>query len=168
MIQVDDNDDIRTLVLQPNRSMTWNDNVQVIIGLACATLFVPTVWALRGMWLPLPIAIVELLCLAAGFYYVCWKLTFKQVIRIAPDSLSIAAGHYRPTGNWQFDRTRAALALEQRKHPWDAPRITLYDRQHRVAIGRFLNKEDTQVLLQLLVESGIRIRSSGTPRKLEF
>ncbi len=168
MIEVRENQHNRTLLLRPNRSMTWNDNLRVILGLSLATLLVPTLWALRGMWLALPLAGLELLALAGALYFVSWKLGFRQIIRIEPDSVSVAEGYYFPQRDWQLDRSRTALAVQQGKHPWDAIRVTIYDREKRVALGEFLNKEDSETLLQLLTDCGFRVRSNSAPRKMPF
>lgn len=168
MIEVKDDRHIRTLLLRPNRSMTWNDNRQVILGLTLATLLVPTLWAARGMWLALPLAGIELAALAAALYFVCWKLGFRQVIRISPDSISIAEGYYFPSRDWRLDRSRTALAVQRGKHPWDAIRVTMYDREQRITLGEFLNKEDSESLLKYLTDCGFRIRSDSVPRELPF
>ncbi len=168
MIRVSDDKQTRTLVLRPNRSMSWDDNRKVIVGLSILTLLVPSLWAARGLWLALPLAGIELLALAVGLYYVCWKLSFRQVIRVAPDSLSIAEGHYYPRRSWQLDRQRAAVAVQQSQHPWDAIKITLYDRQHRIAVGEFLNKQDNEELLQSLIDAGLKVRSNSVPGDTPF
>jgi uncharacterized membrane protein len=168
MIKVNDTQDTRTLLLRPNRSSNWAQNRQLILGLTLATLLVPTLWALRGQWLALPMAGLELLALTAALYFVCWKLSFKQVIRIGPECVSVAEGYHFPKRDWQLDRSRAALAVQRSQHPWDAIKLTLYDRQHRIAIGEFLNKEDSEALLQLLIDSGFRVRSNSVPQQLPF
>lgn len=168
MIKVNDTQHTRILLLRPNRSATWNQNRQVILALTLATLLVPTLWALRGLWLALPLAGLEILGLASALYYVYRKLSFRQVIRIEPDSVSVAEGYYFPKRDWQLDRSQAALAVQHSKHPWSAIKVTLYDRQHRVAVGDFLNKEDSEILLRLLIESGFRVRSNSVPQQLPF
>jgi uncharacterized membrane protein len=168
MVELKDDQHIRTLLLRPNRSMTWNGNRQVILGLSLATLLVPTLWALRGMWLALPLAGLELLALIGALYVVCVKLGFRQVIRIEPDCVNVAEGYYFPQRDWQLDRSRTALAVQRGKHPWDAIKVTIYDRDKRIALGEFLNKEDSETLLQHLTDCGLRIRSNGVAQKLPF
>jgi uncharacterized membrane protein len=168
MIRVSSDDQTHTLVLHPNRSMSWGDNRTVIAAVTAATLLVPTLWAVRGLWLALPLAGIGLLALAIGLYYACWKLRFRQVIRVAPDSLTITEGHYYPKRSWQLDRQRAALAVEQTAHPWDAIKISLYDRHQRIAVGEFLNKQDCETLLASLVDAGLRVRSNSVPRDASF
>ena len=168
MIRVSYDHQIRTLVLRPNRSMSWRDNRRVIAAVAAATLLVPTLSAARGQWLALPLAGIELLALALGLYYACWKLSFRQVIRVAPDSLSITEGHYYPKHRWRLDPRCAAVAVEQTEHPWDAIKITLYDRHQRISVGAFLNKQDCESLLASLVDAGLRVRSNSAPRKQPF
>ncbi len=168
MIKVNDTEDIRTLLLRPNRSSSWAQNRQVIFGLTLATLLVPTLWALRGQWLALPMAGLELLALTVALYFVCWKLSFRQVIRIGPECVSVAEGYYFPKRDWQLDRSRAALAVQPSRHPWSAIKVTLYDREHSIAIGEFLNREDSETLLQLLIDSGFRVRSNSVPQQLPF
>ena len=58
------------------------------------------------------VLIAVVAALAAGLYYVSWKLHYRQVVRIADSSLSVEAGHKSPEKCWQLDRARAALAIE--------------------------------------------------------
>lgn len=168
MIRISEHKQTRVLVLYPNRSMSWGENQRAIAGLAVAILLVPTLWAIRGQWLALPLAGLEVLALAASLYYVGWKLSFRQVIRVAPDSLSVAEGHYYPKRSWQLDRQRAALAVEQNRHPWDTIKITLYDHHSRIAIGEFLNQQDREILLQSLQDAGLRVCSNSVPQHRAF
>jgi hypothetical protein len=80
----------------------------------------------------------------------------------------VAEGYYFPQRDWQLDRSRTALAVQRGKHPWDALKVTIYDREQRVALGDFLNKEDSEALLQHLTDCGLRVRSNSVPQQLPF
>ena len=93
----------------------------------------------------LPLAGIELLALVVGLYCACWKMNFRQLIQIAPHKLSLTDGHYHPRRRWELD-----IGGRRSRPPQDSARLTLHDRQHRITLGAFLNKEDSEILLKLL------------------
>jgi uncharacterized membrane protein len=166
MVKQDWDGQTRVLVLLPNRSMSWRQNRWLIALLGGFTLIIALVWTVVGAWVILPFAGIEVMALAAGLYYVSWKLHLRQVVRITASSVTVEEGRKTPIKRWQLDS--AALAIEAPAHPWDAPAITLYDRVQQVSLGSFLNREDSELLIELLQEAGVRVRSSSVPRQQEF
>ncbi len=168
MIEQDIEEHSQTLVLCPNRSMSWRENCWVIAVLGGFTMMVAVFWAVIGAWMVLPLAGLEVAALSAALYYVSWKLHYRQVVRIAESSLSVEEGHKFPQKRWQLDRSRAALAIESGAHPWDASRITLYDHRQRVVLGAFLGREEIEQLVASLVAAGLRVRSESVSRRQGF
>lgn len=109
-------------------------------------------FALMGAWPILPFAGIELGALAAALYYVNWKLQYRHVITLDDEIIRIDKGHYAPKRSWELRRAESKLAVTPEQHPWDGPALTVHDRQQTVAVGDFLNREDSLVLLSLLQE----------------
>ena len=159
MVTVSCKDRCNTLIVEPNRSLSWQENRLLIYLLGGFTMIVALFWTLMGAWLVLPMAGLEVVALAWALYYVSWKLSFRQVIRISDDDLVVEEGHYFPKRTWRMDRTLTAIAVERMRHPLDPLRITLFDRNQQKIIGDFLNREDTEKLLASLRNAGLRVRS---------
>lgn len=148
-----------TLIVEPNRSLSWHENRLLIYLLGGFTMIVALFWTLMGAWLVLPLAGLEVAALAWALYYVSWKLSFRQVIRISDRDLVIEEGHYFPKRTWRMDRADTAVTVEQMRHPFDPLRITLFDRTQQKIVGDFLNRDDTDKLLTSLRSAGLRVRS---------
>lgn len=158
----------RVLVLCPNRSMSWRENCWLIAALGGFTMVIALFWAVVGAWVVIPFAGLEIAALAAGLYYVSWKLHYRQVVRIAEASLSVEEGHNFPQKCWQLDRARAALAIEAAEHPWDAARVVLYDQRQQVVLGEFLAREECEEMVASLKAAGLRVRSDSVPTRESF
>ena len=157
-----------TWVLYPNRSMSWRQNCALLAALAAVTLLIALLWSLTGAWVILPFAGLEILSLGACLYYVCWKLNYRQVIRLNADELTVEQGHYHPRQRWQMDHRAAALAVAPAVHPWDTMTIILFDRHQYVCLGPFLNQEDRLALLASLQTQGLPVRSQALPEHIGF
>ena len=151
-----------TIVARPNHSATWRSNLYVLIGISIPSLGAAIGFTVLGAWPILPFAGLEMLALGCALYYVNWKLQYRHVITVNEDSIRIDKGHYRPRQSWQFARPRTGLSVVPERHPWEGPELALHDRQQRVSVGEFLNREDALALLALL-RSEIRI-DSYSPR----
>lgn len=155
-------------ILHPNRSMSWRQNCALLAALAVVTLMIALLWSLTGAWLILPFAGLEILCLGACLYYVNWKLSYRQVIRLSDRALTVEQGHYYPKQRWRLDPDRAALAVAPGAHPWDPMTITLYDRHHYLRLGPFLNQDDLTRLLASLQAQGLPVRSRAPSGDIGF
>jgi uncharacterized membrane protein len=138
------------IVAEPNHSASWQANKLVLIAMCCLSGVIAGGFALVGAWPILPFAGVEMLALASGLYYVCWKLRYRHVVTLEADKVRIQKGHYHPRQQWCFDRDNTTIQVISQPHPWDAPQISLCNRGEQVSLGEFLSKEDTNTLFQLL------------------
>ncbi|KAA1194415.1 DUF2244 domain-containing protein [Pseudohalioglobus sediminis] len=138
------------IVARPNQSASWRSNLYVLLAISVPSLGAAIGFTAMGAWPILPFAGLELLALAAALYYVNWKLQYRHVITLSEDSIRIDKGHYHPRQSWQFRRQVTGLSVIPEKHPWESPALTVHDRQQRVSVGEFLNRDDALALLELL------------------
>lgn len=148
------------IVAEPNNSASWQANKLVLIAMSCLSGVIAGGFALVGAWPILPFAGVEMLALASGLYYVCWKLRYRHVVTLEADKVRIQKGHYHPRQQWCFDRDNTTIQVTSQPHPWDAPQISLYNQGEQVSLGEFLSNEDAKTLLQLLRER-FRVQGHG-------
>jgi uncharacterized membrane protein len=139
-----------TIVAKPNHSSTWRNNLLVLLAISVPSLGAAIGFALLGAWPILPFAGLELLALGSALYYVNWKLQYRHVITLSEDSVRIDKGFYLPRQTWMFKRQATGLAVTPERHPWEGPVLALHDKQEKVSLGEFLNRDDSLKLLALL------------------
>ena len=156
-----------TIVARPNHSSTWRNNLLALLAISVPSLGAAIGFALLGAWPILPFAGLELLALGSALYYVNWKLQYRHVITLSEDSVRIDKGFYLPKETWLFKRHTTGLAVTPERHPWDGPDLALHDRQERVSLGEFLNRDDSLKLLALLKRE-IRVGTHSHPERRSF
>jgi len=138
------------LVVKPNRSSSWRQNLWALAAIAVPSLAAAIAFAVLGAWPILPFAGLELLCLGGALYYVNWKLQYRQVVTIGPDTVIIDKGYYAPKRQWRLDRESSRISVTPAQHEWDGPSLAIYDRTSRVPLGEFLSKTESMQLLAWL------------------
>ena len=148
------------IIARPNQSASWRTNLLVLGALAVPSLGAAIGFALVGAWPILPLAGLELTALGAALYYVNWKLQYRQVITVNETSVQVDEGYLAPRQRHQFTRQAAALSVLSENHPWEGPRLALYDRNGSVQLGDFLSRDDA-LKLQSLLEEELAVRTRG-------
>lgn len=149
----------RLIIAQPNRSASWRAN-QILIALFSVWAgIVAAVFLNIGAWPVLPFLGLEIAGLAAGLYYVCWKVQQRHVLRLAVDGLVVEKGVYCPRRVWRFPHQGLSVSVEVQNHPWDPLKIFLCSPAEQIAFGEFLNRDDSKKLLSLLRQQGLAVRN---------
>lgn len=123
----------------------------IFIALAIGTLAIAAGFALWGLWLALPFAVLELSALAAALSQVRQSRR-EQTLLWRDEQLEIQTR--------RGDRATAALfntrwlrwALRSGHHPGHPRRLVVYDRGRELEIGAFLAEEERDKLVQALSE----------------
>lgn len=147
------------IIAQPNRSASWSTNCKLIALFGIWGAMVATLFARIGAWPVLPFVGLEIAALAAGLYYVCWKLQQRHVLRMGVDGLVIEKGIYYPRQTWRFPRQGLSVSVEVQNHPWDPLRIFLCSTGEQIRFGEFLNRDESKQLLSLLRQQGLAVRN---------
>lgn len=155
------------IVAEPNRSASWQTNKVVLILMCCVSGTIAVGFAALGAWPVLPFAGLEMLALGSALYYVCWKLRYRHVITLSPQTVRIQKGHYYPKKSWEIPFDDAALSVTQKTHPWDSPGISLFSKGEEISLGEFLNREESLELLSLL-KAKLRIGNHSPQSKRDF
>ena len=99
------------ILIKPNHSASWRQNLWLLAALAVPSLGAGVAFALLGAWPILPFASIELVALGGALYWVNWKLEYRHVIRFTNGSVVIDKGYFIPKRSWHFLREEAALRL---------------------------------------------------------
>ena len=150
MVSISGADRETIILVKPNHSASWRQNLWLLAALAVPSLSAGIAFALAGAWPILPLAGIELLAVGSALYWVNWKLEYRHVIRFTDSNVMIDKGYFVPKRRWQFSREEAALRITPEAHPWQAPALSVHDRLSETRVGEFLNREETLKLLNLL------------------
>ncbi len=152
MVSIDTRADHCCIVARPNRSASWGTNKLLIALLATWSGALSLFFLALGLWPVVPFLGLEVAAVAIGLYAVCWRLQQRHVLRIGRDGVDLQMGHYQPELSRHFEPGALSLSVELPDHPWDPPRLFLCCDGERIAVGDFLNKEESRELLGLLRE----------------
>lgn len=161
-----------SIIAQPNQSADWQTNKQLLLAMGLLSGLIATGFTLIGAWVILPFAGIEITALGGALYLVCRKLNMRHVLYFSGDQLVIEKGIRCPQRVWQLPRQTTSIIVERQNHPWDPIKINLcchneHGAIEQISIGDFLNKEDSQLLLDALRRQGLAVRSdsnAGTVR----
>lgn len=151
-------DKARTLmVLTPNKSMSWETNKKILFVMFAVNMAIGIAFAMQGAWLILPFAGLEILLVAIGTYYVCWRLNFQETIAIEGKALQLKKGVYYPKQVWQWQKRDTALLTQPSHYRLSAPTLFLKHLNETVEIGNFLTRTEKINLRDQLVKLGIPV-----------
>ena len=131
------------ILIKPNHSASWRQNLWLLAALAVPSLGAGVAFALLGAWPILPFASIELVALGGALYWVNWKREYRHVIRFTDGSVVIDKGYFIPKRSWHFLREEAALRISTETHPWQGPKLSVHDQQTETRVGDFLNRDET-------------------------
>jgi len=150
--------------LLPNRSATWLQTKWVVAAVGCVSLGIGLFWAIRGAWVVLPFAGLEVFLLGYFAYRVCYFSYHQQVITIEDDQISVEWGDYQPKKRWVFQRDVSEFQINRPSHSLSPAEIFIHDRDRGLRIGSLLNLEDTEQLINCIRHSGVYYQYAGVTR----
>ena len=156
--QVKGNLQIRLL---PNRSATWRQTKWVVATIGGVSLCIGVFWALKGAWVILPFAGLEVLLLAYFAHRVCYHNYHQQVIYIEPDLIRVEWGYYYPKKHWTFQRDHSEFQINRPAHSLSPAAIIIRDKDRGLRLGSFLNTEDAEKFIGCIRKSGVYYRFAG-------
>jgi len=155
MIEINHNEHNSTLLLHPNKSMSWETNKKILAAMFVVNIMIGIGFAMIGAWLILPFAGLEIALVGLGMYYVCWKLNFKEIITIEAESLTLQKGVYYPKQTWHWQKSQTSLIKQPSSYRMSAPKLFLQHLNETVEVGDFLNRKEKKKLREGLVYRGI-------------
>lgn len=148
--QINQHDRCGHIVLSPNLSVRWSDNVLFLYVVCGMAVLIGFSFSLLGMWLVLPFTGLEVIALVVVIYYVAHKCRRIEVIRVEDGCVQVEQGYTRPQSQWHSDLFWVRLIVLPQERPWHPLRIFLRGRDGQIEIGTFLNEEDKRILIKQL------------------
>jgi uncharacterized membrane protein len=149
------------IILTPNRSATWQHNLH-IIGLLSVVVFVISMfWAYMGVWIILPFAGAELAAVAYFIYRTSQNVHQQEVISMDANHVRIERGRHTPHFNIALAKEHCEFIITRPRHYLSAATIALEHCEDKLQLGAFLNRHDTDKLIDLIKSTGITYRVRG-------
>lgn len=148
----------RRVVIRPNRSLSWRQSMVFLAAIAVPLLLISLVLAMRGFWLILPFAGLELAALFACIYVVSHAAQRCEVVSIGESVVRVEKGRDRgrcpdkggPEQCVEFARGWVRVELTKRSGDWYPQRLWIGASGRRVEIGGFLvDEEKTELAAEL-------------------
>ncbi|MGS2720343.1 DUF2244 domain-containing protein [Paraglaciecola aestuariivivens] len=160
MVKLKRQQNVLTLILQPNRSASWQQTKHAIILVTLFVMMIALIWTLAGAWLILPFAGLEAGLLAFLMYRGSLATYQKQVITIYPDKVIFQAGLYYPQRVCSFNKASLLVTTTEADTPFEHSYMCLADGQKVVPFGQFLNQPDRLMALQHFKQAKLPILSN--------
>lgn len=156
----------RYIIAQPNCSASWQTNKIIIVITGLMAGMIAALFSAIGAWLILPVAGIEITALGSALYVVCRQTNRRHVIRFNGQHITVEKGLQQPQHTWHLNTATTAIFVD-RQSLQDPLKITLYcqhdsGQYELIPIGDFLNNTDSQQLLVVLREQGLRVNSDSS------
>jgi uncharacterized membrane protein len=126
--------------------MPWRDVVRVYAGIAVVTIGIAVVFAMKGAWLILPFAGLEMLLLGIALYVVAQRAANWQEIAIDADSIRVVNHSAKQDAALSFQRAWVRVVLEDAEIMGHPSRLLLGSHGRNVEIGSCLTEEEKRDL----------------------
>lgn len=148
----------RRVVIRPNRSLSWRQSMMFLGAIAVPLLLISGVLALRGYWLVLPFAGLELAALFGCIYLASQASRRCEVVSIGESVVTVEKGKERgrrpdtggPDERTEFARGWVRVELSRATSHWYPRRLWIGASGRRVEIAEFLvDDEKARLAAQL-------------------
>lgn len=152
-------------LLTPNRSLSWQGNVRIWLGLCAISLLISMGMLTAGAWVVLPFAGLEVFAVGAAIYYTARQCQRQEVLTFSEGTITLEKGRDRKHDEWAFPRQFTRLQITEPRHIWTPPDLLLVHRENNIPLASFLNLDDTKNLIRIIEREGLRIerRQLSTP-----
>lgn len=145
-IRFDDFSASRSFMIRPNRSLSWPDVVRFYLGMVVLSFTIALAFAMKGAWLILPFAGLEMALLGVALYLVARKGTNWQQVLIHGDAIEIAQQDSGRKQYLTFQRAWARVELKASPIKGHPSRLTIGSHGRCVEIGACLNETEKKQL----------------------
>lgn len=137
-------------LIRPNCSLPWRGVVRFYIGMVVVSFSIAIAFALKGAWLILPFAGLEMLVLGAALYVVARRGACWQALSIHGDRIEVVDHDATSERQQTFQRAWAQVRLEQAQINGYPSRLTIRSHGRAVEIGGYLaDAEKERLALEL-------------------
>jgi len=137
-------------LIRPNCSLSWRGVVRFYVGMVVVSFSIAIAFAVKGAWLILPFAGLEMLALGAALYVVARRGSRWQTVSIHGDRIEVVEHDATSDRQQTFQRAWARVTLEQARINGYPSRLTIRSHGRAAEIGGYLaDAEKEHLALEL-------------------
>lgn len=140
----------RRFLIRPNCSLPWRNVVRFYAGIFIVSFGIAIAFALKGAWLVLPFAGLEMLVLGGALYTVSRRAARWQEISIREDRIEIVEHARKQVCLQSFQRAWAQVVHEPAPIRGHASRLAIRSHGRSAEVGACLNEEEKRYLAEQL------------------
>jgi uncharacterized membrane protein len=127
--------------------MHWRDTARFYAGIVIVSMGIATAFAMKGAWMILPFAGLEMAALGIALYVVARRAASWQEIAIETDRVRVVDHLVKQVNKLSFQRAWARVVLEEPAIAGHPSRLLLGSHGRHVEIGNCLNEEEKRELV---------------------
>ena len=140
-------------VLRPDRSMSSRGIRIALTLVAVPSLSASAYFALQGLWVPLPIAGIELTALAVCTMMLRRRLCTQVEIELGPDEVRVERTGPKGKSRWSFQSAWAKIRLVRPGQRWYPKRLLIGAHGREVEVGEFLTEREREKAARALKQA---------------
>ena len=148
--------------IRPNNSYHHTSWIWLLGGLGILSVGVAIRFALLGLWMILPFAILDLIAVAVLVQFSRHKSAFAEKVRITDDTVEIFHLQKNNDQRWSFPLYWTKVNLQAPEHHWYPNRLMLGASGKWVEIGQCLTDAERSAL-SLGIQDEIRRKLQSAP-----
>lgn len=137
-------------MIRPNCSLPWRETVQFYLGMVIVSFSIAIAFAMKGMWLILPFAGLEMLALGVALYIVSRRGMRWQMLNIHENCVDIIECVDKSESRHSFQRAWVQVRFEAATVKGHPSRLLLGSHGRTTEIGEYLTEIEKQQLAQQL------------------
>ncbi len=140
------------VVVQPNRSLSWQANLWIIAGVAACSVLLALIFIIRGQWVVLVFIALQCCGLSYALYKVKWALERREVITVTDTTIKVEFGIRYAVRTVEFPLVWVQLNWQQDDNPLDVGKLSLRYYGEVTTLGQSLGRDEKKLLYLKLRE----------------
>jgi len=143
--QYENNRDAGSFLVRPNCSLSWRGALRFYSGMVVVTFGIAIAFAMKGAWLILPFAGLEMLVLGIALYMVARRNASWQSISVSEDLVEVVE-HGLNDEQQSFQRAWASVVHEQPRINGHPSRLLIRSHGRSLEVGACLGESEKAYL----------------------
>ena len=148
-VSIDDKGLNGFILLQPNLSLNWHQNIKFLIFLFIILLCISAFFSFILGWLVLPYSGLAFIALTASLYFLFRHYSYQEVIRFSQDQVIIERGNITPDTTWTFQRHCSSFHIHKHVNT-NTQEVWLVSYNKKLELGCFLGYDEKLQLIENL------------------
>ena len=141
---------VGTITMQPNHSMSWKALRYFLLFMMTISFSIALAFTAMGYWVVLPFTALEMALLSYCLWLCLRRSSLQEVLSLTPETITLEIGIRHPQKTYTWQRFFTKIQVQPAFHPWYRKKVSLVHKGTELEIGRFLNADEQDELLDSL------------------